>query len=125
MFGVWVEPRIAFPEVKTFQELFSRAKRWHHEPGEGPPDIKQGEHAIQRYCRQSDRPSLEVTPRKAVRAIIAELMVAIEYDCIGFEVIHRQDGTALVTANYNKIGGNLHLAVIDGKTVPAYRKTDG
>ena len=51
-------------------------------------------------------------PRKNVCDVV-EAMLNVDGDTIGFELLERSDGTALVTAYYNQILGSRWLAVVD------------
>lgn len=54
----------------------------------------------------------EARPRRRVRETL-ETMLTISGDTIGFKLIERTDGTALVTAYYNQIIGSRWLAIVD------------
>lgn len=50
--------------------------------------------------------------------IVNGRMVVVPYDTIGFKVTVRDDGSALVTAEYSQILGSHWLAEIDAATIP-------
>jgi hypothetical protein len=45
-------------------------------------------------------------------------MLQIDHDTIYFEIVERQDNTALIVAKYNAIIGGRWLAVIPGSEIP-------
>jgi hypothetical protein len=57
-----------------------------------------------------------VHPRRNVREVL-DSMLTISGDTIGFQLIERTDGTALVTAYYNQILGSRWLAIVDPNTL--------
>ncbi len=63
----------------------------------------------------------DVRPRKAVIDAIGSRMMLCDRYRINFEVVVRNDDTALVTAKYNLISGSRWLALIHSDTIPGLR----
>jgi hypothetical protein len=57
-------------------------------------------------------------PTQQVIDYICDAMLKIDYDTIRFEIVVRDDGSALVSANYDHILGSLWLAFIDVDELP-------
>lgn len=115
---------LAFPEVKSFDELFVDYAPWNSTLSRRPTPqaiegIKASKHGqIGPYLSMRDGHSLAVRPSPAVVQYVKDNMLPIVEDHIYFEVIDRGEGESLVTASYNKIIGSRWLALIKTSTVP-------
>jgi len=126
---------IAFPDVKSFGELFPVAKE--HDTTPCPPihvyetdEVEYGYNRRREYkgrCRLSSgcsvrRPDawqfLQVEPREGLVEWIAENMLLADLDTISFEAVVRDDGTALLLASYSQIIGSRWLALVPADTLP-------
>ena len=116
---------LAFPGVKSFGELFTRAREWASKDlsARGTRAKRGGREAniIGGYLTVSGRgghESMTVTPSPALVTWLSENMLALG-DSISFEIVVRSDG-ALVIAKHSKIIGSRWLAMIDPNTIPRF-----
>ncbi|QOX80912.1 methyltransferase (plasmid) [Trichlorobacter lovleyi] len=118
------DKKIHFPDVVSFDQLFdgSGFDKKLVKPS-GHPDISTfcWVSYIQGY--EGPRPSsFYATPNKSLVEWIAHEMM---YSCgIHFKIILYDDGTALLTAEYDQILGSRWLALIKTETVPAIKPED-
>ncbi len=80
-----------------------------------------GQATLSSFCAVNgigEHACLDVRPRQAVIDMIGEKMMLCDQYVINFEVVVRDNGTALVTAHYNLISGSRWLALIHSDTVP-------
>lgn len=106
---------LAFPQKTRLAELFSAVHTGEpfpdkcQFPGKRKPGI-----VIQGWCSVRGKPpSLAVDCMPDVEAWIYQNMLQIDYDKIYFTITVRDNGTALVCAQYNQIIGDRWLALID------------
>lgn len=126
---------VAFPEAKRFSDLFVRATA--HKAPDAPAPVpwtftdNWGRRPVQRtidigpYCSMRTPEgfdALSVEPTQAVVDFIKVAMLPTAHDTIGFEIVFRDDGTALVLARNNQIIASRWLAYIDAATVPRFKE---
>lgn len=135
MFG---EKRIAFPELKSFDDLFEKNFSFDKETGPSPYKWQltsdtnsfatvQRSNDIGPYCAV-DSPrghdALYVQAKDFVIEYITKEMLFLDYDSLYYQIVFRRhaDGSdaneALVCVKHNNIIGDRWLALIDPKTVP-------
>lgn len=122
MFNQAMTPPILFPRRKRFDQLFEFSTT---RQDLRPAHIKLEGKNFGPYCRvrlPKTYKTLWVRPRADVLKVLGGRMVSIDNDEITFEVVYQKDGSALVTAQYNKILGSHWLAYVDGKSVPLRRE---
>lgn len=129
---MFAKPTVAFPDVKRFDQLFTGAGPWAG-PSKPAPRLMRfrgwagkGWSEVSGYVHDRDGNSLSVTGVSLeLRNYLETTILHVPNDSIYFELIRRDDGTALVTAQYNVIIGSRWLAVIDAATIPAFDKPAG
>jgi hypothetical protein len=127
-------PDLIFPDAKSFADIFESANRYNHATpldgrlewlmiGNTGPIV--GKHTagnvITSYCCIQSTPhrgSMHVRPKPEVIEFIRRHMIQVDYDHIFFNIVIRDDGTALITVSYNQILGSYWLALVDIATVP-------
>jgi hypothetical protein len=104
---------VAFPDIRTFAELFPimTTERQAH-----PWDSAEVSNWIQVRSPDGYAHGYAVLPQWLIDWI-QENMLAVPHDSIYFQVIVRDDVSALVTAQYNQIIGSRWLALIDANSV--------
>ncbi len=135
---------IAFPEIKTFSELFPEAQNHDVSGGKMCPALHEYETDEVEYTGKSRREFkgrcvlssscsvrrpdawqfLQVKPRDGMVEWIEKNMLLLDCDTISFEVVVRDDGTALLLAHYSQIIGSRWLALVDASTLPAPLEED-
>ncbi len=98
---------IELPKVRKLTELFSEMR---------PTDISKG---VQRpngmyFCSAQGLGHWYVAPSLAVSKVLKTMSPELG---IHFKIVMRDSGTALVTADYDRIIGGRWLAVVDGAKV--------
>ena len=112
MKGYTAKP-LLFPDVNTLAELFEAMEPWEPTPGKRGPR----QPGIGPYCQVTGHPSghqsLWVRPTSAVREAIKAHMLDLG---VGhgffFKCVIRDDGSCLVTCDYEQILGSRWLALI-------------
>lgn len=108
---------VRFPKVTSFAELFTEARS---EDGI-IPHVPWGDETISPFCIVSspgDFRALYVRPAQGLIDLIKDVMILTGHG-VHFHVVERDDGTALVLAQYQQILGSLWLAIVDPATVRA------
>jgi hypothetical protein len=123
---------VLFPEKRRFTELFSSGRVitnlavYHsHEVFSWELD-EGGEVHIISYCGVDSptvRITLDVQPREEIAEAIHSNMIMSRGYRISFE-INAREGTALVSAKYDRILGSRWLAFIDSSTIPGLREAE-
>jgi hypothetical protein len=132
---------LAFPDVKSFDELFvaDRTFTFPHDAGKGHPSTgpqpfymiepREDPRAktakfvvpVGPYCvfksKDGSYGSIYVMARKELEEYVRANMIRIEHDSLYYEIIEYDDGTALILVQYNQILGNRWLAIVDAKTL--------
>lgn len=100
-----LKDRLEWTMVGDYKELAN-----HHTSG----------NVITNYCMVSGKEyrSFHVRPKQEVIEYVRNNMIPVYYDHIYFQVVVRNDNTALITASYNQIIGSRWLALVDADTVP-------
>lgn len=116
--------KLLFPETTDFSQLFVTATLWAYEPGRGPAPVRLGKIdrrplTVTGYCYFSGHPHRRSL---CVRAT-AEVLQALRDCCvfpgsINFQVLMREAGRWLVTAEYNEILGGVWLAEVEPDSCP-------
>ncbi len=126
---------VAFPDAKSFADLFDSAEPWtgkdepvHYWEGQAYRAPAKGKKSgryyntripFSRYCCIDQGESLAVLAKPHVlEAVKARTVFTDERDSMYFRIILRTDGTALVTCDHNLIIGGPWLARIDASTIP-------
>lgn len=113
---------VLFPLARRFDELFSSAVPASMEPGSRRARVvhRFGEAAqVLSHCSVTEpenRRTLDVQPMPGVLIAIEKSMISSDYR-IDFEVVFRDNGTALVLARYDRILGSRWIAIVDASTV--------
>lgn len=103
-------------DISTFDEVF---QSFTFDTNAKLPQVASN---VGTFCTVSvpgQRFSLRVIPSDAIKTTVTESMLKLDNDTIYFKIIGYDDGTALVTADYNIILGDRWLAVIDASTIPS------
>ena len=113
----WNEREIAFPEIKSFDQLFAKIDK------KTDFILNPGNIVISSNVSIRDENKgfrwFDVKPSEYLIWWINEYMLYIEYDNITFEIIVHDPRNALVIARYGQIIGSRYIAYIDAKTIPA------
>lgn len=113
------QKHIYFPAVKTFRELFTvnpNAVAVRIPEADSDPYMVIGTH----FSVDGSKGFyfFKVQPTEMVVEFLKKSLVFIDYDEIYFQAIMRNDGEALITANYNRIIGSRWLALIPHSEIP-------
>lgn len=117
---------LAFPEIRSFHELFEAAEPWdkNSEKRMGLIPASSSSHGRRRetlyigpYLTLGGGRSMAVRPTQMVIDWIKNNMLTMD-DRLFFEIVDRGEGDALVIVSHNKIIGSRWLAMIDASTIP-------
>jgi hypothetical protein len=111
---------IAFKEATSFADIFETAVPYVKGSANDQRRSIKGK-TVSSYCTVSGGEqyrSFSVKPQQRVMDYIGENMLDIAYDSIYFTVTIRDDGSALLAAQYNQIIGSRWLAIVDASTIP-------
>jgi hypothetical protein len=107
-------PSLHFPEVKTFDELFESVR-----PMVSVSDKKSGERYVNFVSFEPHKSGMYGKLKPKYETFIKEQMNSIvPDDNIYVSVVCRDDGTALITFQYNSIIGSRWVTIVSQETLP-------
>lgn len=125
---------IAFPDVKTFAELFPEAREY---VKDSPPILtvpawesgtwsdrgRKTQSYLGSYCAIGGEgfEGITVKPSQAVIDFYRDRCLHCSWDTMTFQVHVWDDGRALVCLEHGQIIGSHYLAIIDAKTIPTFK----